>query len=53
MPKISAKLERGHPQQRHQMQVKYADEVAENWRLSMRSVIILARSQVRLSVIVS
>ena len=43
------KIQTGSPQRRRQMQVEYrlnADAVAENWRLSTRSVVNLARSQV-------
>jgi len=48
MPKISAKLKRGHPQRRRQMQMGWvnAGAAAANWRLSTRSVVNLARSQV-------
>jgi len=52
MPKISAKLKRGHPERKRQMQVwggLNAGAVAENGRLSTQSVVnlgYLARSQV-------
>ena len=42
MPKISTKLTRGHPP----VEALNAGEVAEYWRLMMRSVVILAQSQV-------
>jgi len=46
MPKISAKLNGDHLQRR-QMQVGLsAADVAENWRLSTRSVVNLARLQI-------
>ena len=45
---FSAKLKRGHPQRRRQMQVGKlnTDAVAENWRLSTRNIVNLAQSQV-------
>jgi len=50
MPNISAKLERVQPQWRRQMQVGRGrlnvGAIAEYWRLSMRSVVSLVRSQV-------
>jgi len=49
MPKISSKLKQGHPQRRRQMYRwgrLNAGAVAENWRLSTRSIANLARSQV-------
>jgi len=50
MPKISAKLKRGHSQRRRQMEVgcvKCRCGIGANWRLSTRSVANLARSQIR------
>jgi len=49
MPKISANLKRGHTQNggaRCRWGTLNAGELAENWRLSTRSVVNLARSQV-------
>jgi len=49
MPKISAKLRRGHPQRRRANAGGYrlnAGEVAESWRRSTRSAVNLALSHV-------